>query len=302
MSQMTAHLRSDQVRSGVTFRRILVATDFSAAAQTALDRARVLARQFHGQICVAHVIPPGVFHFVSPDRTGETLVQAREYAKQEIERLLRDPAGEGIPHEGIVLEGPIWPILQETIKTRAIDLAVLGTNGRSPNKKMVLGSVAEEIYRMSDCPTLTVSAESKEIVSLAKFAHLLYPTNFKPHSEKAGEFVHMLEREHQTQLTVLHVVENNDDNSEQAHQLVRDFFVKRMLKGLPEACISKCEPEFAVRFGKPAEEILREAERVNSDLIVLGLRAAKRAAGYLPSEVAYRIVCRAQCAVLSIYH
>ena len=38
------------------------------------------------------------------------------------------------------------------------DLIVMGTLGRSGLKRLLMGSVAEEVLRMSSCPVLTVKA------------------------------------------------------------------------------------------------------------------------------------------------
>jgi nucleotide-binding universal stress UspA family protein len=165
----------------------------------------------------------------------------------------------------------------------------------------VLGSVAEEIFRMADCPVLTVGPQV-EVLQGAKteLRNLLYATNFKPHAERAANIAHALVREHAAHLCILHVVEEPNEDSPKGHPIVRDFLIKRMRKGLPESCVNRCEPDFLVRFGEPGEEILRTAKESHSDLIVLGLRPAEKLAGYLPSAVAYRIVCQAACPVLTL--
>ena len=44
----------------------------------------------------------------------------------------------------------------EAIRKEQIDLLVLGTRGRTGLTKLVLGSVAEELFRRAPCPVLTV--------------------------------------------------------------------------------------------------------------------------------------------------
>lgn len=57
-----------------------------------------------------------------------------------------------------------------TIRTKDIDLVVLGTHGRRGLRKLVLGSVAEEVFRLAPCPVLTVGLNTTEAPSEPLFA------------------------------------------------------------------------------------------------------------------------------------
>jgi hypothetical protein len=98
----------------------------------------------------------------------------------------------------------VWPALQEIIQSEQIDLVVVGTHGRTSHKKLALGSVAEEIFRMADCAALTVGSRAKVPKgATAESRKLLYATNFKPHAEHAASAAYFLEREHGAHLIVL---------------------------------------------------------------------------------------------------
>ena len=68
----------------------------------------------------------------------------------------------GLPHEDIVERGPIQEVTSDFIHRNRIDLLVLGTHGRRGLNKFLLGSVAEELFRVATCPVLTVGAEVPE--------------------------------------------------------------------------------------------------------------------------------------------
>jgi nucleotide-binding universal stress UspA family protein len=286
----------------VQFQRILVATDFSAGARAALDCALGIARRFQSRVYLVHVIPAGVLEYVSPARSEEAIQQARNFAAQEMRRLVEHAACAGMVHEEILCGGGVWPLLQDFVKGHAIDLLVLGTHGRTAAKKQLLGPVAEEIFRLAECPVLTVGARSERpALSNDGVQRILFATNFKPHSERAAAFAHSLEREHGAKLTVLHVVEEQLQSRESGQGIIRDFMIRRMRKGLPEACVGNWEPEFQVRFGEPGEQILSVAREQHSDLIILGLRPGILAEGELPSAIAYKLVCQADCPVLTTH-
>ena len=49
--------------------------------------------------------------------------------------------------------------LRTIIKSREIDLLAIGTHSGRAEKKLVFGSVADQIYRLVDCPVLTAPPE-----------------------------------------------------------------------------------------------------------------------------------------------
>ena len=56
-----------------------------------------------------------------------------------------------------------------------------------------------------------------------------------------------------------------------------------------------------IRFEFPVEAILREAEEQHADLIIMGVhRHAPHAAAHLPWAIAYEVVCRGSCPVLTV--
>ncbi len=300
MSSDSANSRSDQVRSGSLYQRILVATDFSRISGYALGHAYAIARQLHAKLFLVHVIPKEL-PFVPPEAFNETIGKAREYGQKELKKLAAVAGLDDLEHHEILAEGPVWSTLQDLIRSELIDLLVIGTHGRTSNRTLALGSVAEEIFRSAACPVLTVGPQAKVPEGATPpFKNLLYATNFKPHAERASSVAYYLEREHPAHLSVLHVVEEAGKDLTAGNHILNDFLVKRMRKTMPAECLNRCEPDFLVRFGEPGEEILHAATASHADLIILGLRPAEKLAGYLPSAVAYRIVCQASCPVLTL--
>ena len=300
MSMVRATSRGDQVRPGTEFRRILLATDFSPSAGLALQYAHILCRQLRAKLFLVHVVP-SEFPFVPPQSFDETFASARQYACEELQKLAASTGLTDVAHEEILAHGGVWHNLQEIIQSEHIDLVVLGTHGRSLSKKLTLGSVAEEIFRGADCPVLTVGPQARvPMGTVPEIRNLLYATNFKPHAERASSAAYFLKREHAAHLSVLHVVEDAGDGSDVGNTILRDFLVNRMRKTMPAVCLNHGEPDFLVRFGEAGKEILRTAVESQTNLIILGLRHAEKLAGYLPSAVAYRIVCQAPYPVLTL--
>ena len=301
MSTGRVTVKDDQSKPVVQYRRILVATDFSEGAQGALEYALTMARRFQSKVYLAHVIPSQVFHFISPESSAEAIQKAKVFASGELRRWIDAAAMSDVEHEELLVEGQVWPVLQELIESHKIDLLAMGTHGRTSQKKLLLGAVAEEVFRLAECPILSVGPEVQvEASKKAELRRLLYATNFKPHAERAASMAFALKRAHGAKLTVLHVAEESGDPTLEGHELVRDFLVKRLKKVMPAACKDTCEPEFQVRFGEAAQEILRAVTEQDADLLVLGLRGGRGVAGQLPSATAYELVRQAPCPVLTL--
>jgi nucleotide-binding universal stress UspA family protein len=287
----------------VKLQRILVATDFSAGALGALEQALSLAERFQSRIFLVHAIPTGALRYVAPAGIDDAIRQAKRFAAEEMQGLVDKLGCANLVQQQILCGEEVWPMLQEFAAAQDIDLIVLGTHGRTGSEKRLLGPVAEEIFRLAVRPVLTVGPGAEQLPGeLPQLRRILYATNFKPHAERAANFAYALEREHRAQLTVLHVVEEPANGPTGGDEMVRDFLLQRMKKGIPSSYAENSEPAFQVGFGEPGEEILALARKEQADLIVLGVRVGKVCSGHLPSAIAYKIACQSPCPVLTIRH
>ena len=166
---------------------------------------------------------------------------------------------------------------------------------------MLIGSVAEEIFRQADCAVLTVGpavrGDSQKEVELN---HILFATDFGPGAEKAAAHAFSLAQEHGAQLTLLHVIESAAAYTEEtvAHQ--REINIVRMKRLMPPGGENWCSPEFRVTYGAAIEEILLAAREAKADLIVMGAKPRKSLAGHVPLTIAYNVVTKATCPVLTV--
>lgn len=280
---------------------ILFATDFSPASEAALGYALAIARRYDSKLFVAHVIRPDVYQMLPPENLAGVLEQIRHYAEQEMANLLISGRLRGIPHEILLEQGQLWSVLSGMMEKNEIDLIVVGTRGRTGVQKLLLGSVAEEIFRVSHRPVLTVGPTvSGRAPEATQLHQIVFATDFTPAAEQAAAYALSLAQEHQAHLTLMHVVRDVDKVSPESVARLREFFTKRLEKIVPPETDLWCDPEFAVSFGAPAEGVLEVAKNKHADLIVLGVRGVASFAGHLPPATAYKIVCQAPCPVLTV--
>lgn len=150
--------------------KILFPTDFSTAAQTALELATSLARDRGAKLIIAHVEEPPMAYGGGELYYGIEMPDRKQLEKMLSEVVPTDPAV-GYEHR-LVIGSPATAIVYLAEKENA-DLIVMPTHGRTGVLRVLMGSVAEEVVRKAKCPVLTVKATAakptgKEVTAAAK--------------------------------------------------------------------------------------------------------------------------------------
>jgi len=137
------------------FNRICCPTDFSEASRPAMELAARLARRDGAGLTILHVTGtrwPGEQGAILPRphsrEEDETVLLARWTA--EAERL----AGSTV--SSVLLSAPVAPAIVGFARDDATDLIVMSSHGRTGFRRLVLGSVTEEVVRTAACPVLVV--------------------------------------------------------------------------------------------------------------------------------------------------
>jgi nucleotide-binding universal stress UspA family protein len=135
-------------------KHILVPVDFSPASERSLEKALQLARAFDARITLLHVWSlPAVAYAEGLAWPIDDLQQA---AREALAGLLARTVKVHPDTDSVLLEGNEWRQILETVKSRGCDLVVMGTHGRRGLPRLLLGSVAERVVRLSSVPVLTV--------------------------------------------------------------------------------------------------------------------------------------------------
>lgn len=294
-------MKTAAVRTAVRFRNILFATDFSPAAAHAIPYVKRIAKHYDADLVALHVRPPAVNPMTQPatwpDKEAIRL-QNGEYRNELLDTFA------GIRTNALIEDGDIQSRLQAAIEKNNIDLVVIGTRGRTGLGKLLLGSVAEEIFRTVTCPVLTVGPRSDSSRSAnGEFREILFATDFTSESQAAAACAVSLAQEFQARLILLHIVpEQQPGDLVSASDVTRA--AKELLRKLvPEEAQAWCKPEYLVEQGNPADRILELAHLRESDLIVLGVKPEEGVPGsttHLPNATAHKIVSRAECPVLTV--
>jgi nucleotide-binding universal stress UspA family protein len=287
------------IMSPILIQNVLLATDFSEASVAAVGHAAAVARSYQGTVDIVHVVVPEVYWWAPPESLPSIEEGIRIWAEQKMKNVLASEQLGDVPHEGIIKHGEIWDVLQSVVAQRRSDLIVTGTRGRRGLRKLVMGSVAEEILRLSLVPVLNVQPDAG-LSGITALRNVLYPTDFSVDSIRALAYALSFSEKFQACLTLLHVVRGALDNPERERLQV--FFIYQLQELVQQQATSPGRQQFRVEFGDPTSGILRCADSTNADLIVMGVRgtgAMVRASTHFGST-AYRVISEARVPVFSV--
>jgi len=288
----------------VSIKNILYLTDFSEASESALPFAMSFAREYGSAVHALHILMPPPYVYATPESSAAGLAALEDGAVEGMKQI--DAQLAGLPHDtAIERDVMIMPRLQRAIRDWHVDLVVLGTRGRTGAQKLMLGSVAEEIFRQSPVPVLTIGPRTQnQPHNAARFHRVMFATDFSPESMAAAPYAISIAQENQAVLLLLHVVKDHDKGGAWNR---KEASVAHALGNLHEIVPPDaelwCRPETLVKFGNPAVQILETAEGRGIDLIVMGVKNAAGhlgAATHLERATAHQIVSHAACPVLTV--
>lgn len=280
--------------TSLKLKNVAFATDFSEASLSALPFASAIARAFGSTLHLCHIEPSAP---LSAGLADPRLYEAAgKDAAAQLSALRKLPPLIGLSSTLVLAEGGLKDELLKIIDKNRIDLLVAGTRGRTGLRKMLLGSVLEEMCRVATCPILTVGP-GMAFNADVPFKHILFPTNLSELSKKAVPYIALLARKYGAHVTVLHVVPE-DEATLGDEKTFRQAVLTKMSATFGPA-LAAFQPEFVVEFGDAAETVLHVAAERKANLVALGIRNAFRP-GVLRARTAYRIMAGSPCPVLTV--
>ncbi len=143
----------------IGIKNILCAVDFSIHSTRALEFAHKIAEKNSSGLLIAHILSSlkleksfaGLRILSEQDKQNY-----RNYAVQEAEKALSSPANVWDKAERIIKIGVPYKAINEIAAERDSDLIVIGAQGVSSTKGVLLGSIAEALVKSSPCPVMLI--------------------------------------------------------------------------------------------------------------------------------------------------
>lgn len=138
------------------------------------------------------------------------------------------------PLESILARGELKDVLPELIQRYEIDLLVLGSHGRHGIDKLILGSTAEQIFRVASCAVLMIGPTATPHAAHSQTLNrILFATDFSPTSLHALRYALSLAEENEAGVVLLH--EMKQFPFEQERQMLEAKTLAHLTKSLGPA-------------------------------------------------------------------
>lgn len=259
-------------------KHILAATDLSAPARHAVERAALVAAGNDATLAMIHIA-----NLAPLDQVRQLLSSEPERLEQDLLDQLRESLrtlGAAI-HErfGVtpalrVATGDLLPELLNQAATLPADLLVLGARGSSFLRHILLGTTAERLLSSSRVPMLIVKQPPHE-----PYRQLLVPVDFSPSSLRALRLARTIAP--RADITVLHVFEVpfegqlryagvEESKIEHYRAIAHNQAWEKLRQLRTSADLDDARVELLVRQGDVSQRILEQEQETDSDLIVVG--------------------------------
>jgi nucleotide-binding universal stress UspA family protein len=294
-------------------KRILFPTDFSRCADQALEHAVFLAEKYEAEIHVLHAVTlfndqPGVVNDEF-EETEEMIKKLEDIAEIQLNKVSVAHEDDDIKIIKAQTRGiSAAPVILEYASKNSIDLIVMGTHGRRGLGHFFLGSVAEEIVRMSEAPVFTIR-EAKSPTSPKAKENILVPLDFSEHSKNALVNANEIAKSYEAKIHLLHIIE---ETMHPAFSLSGKSSIFDLIPGIDEDCRKRTEKiaketissqvnyEIHIKGGRAASDIIKFAKENSTDLIVIATHGLTSLEHMLLGSVTEKVVRMAHCPVFTV--
>lgn len=143
------------------YRRILVPVDGSPTSNKALVAALQIARDSGGRVRLVHEVDE--LSYLTGFENGQIVIEEVRKGAQRVLTAGQEMANSaGVACETQMLDKPgerLGQLVADEARVWNADLIVVGTHGRRGVSRMMLGSGAEQVIRLSPVPVLVIRGD-----------------------------------------------------------------------------------------------------------------------------------------------
>lgn len=288
--------------------QILAATDLSAPAGHAVERAALLAQRHGARLRLVHVSPPApmarLAQLISAGALPPDLApRLRDSTQARLQALASQHSTQhGVQADAHALVGELLPTLQAEADALHCSLIVLGGQGENTLRHLLLGSTAERLLSGATRPMLVVRQAPR-----AAYQCVLVAVDLSPASLRAIELARTVAPG--ARLCLLHAFDLPFEGSLRYAGVSEDEITRYRLDAQAQAegqldalaasaGLAPHEALTVVRHGDAALRIAEQAQAFGADLIVAGKHADRVLERLFLGSVTRRVLADTQVDVL----
>ncbi len=268
----------------LSIHKILLPIVFAETSRPVAQQAAWLARRFHAEIVLLHVVTPlsypaGLLE-TGHDITARDLhARIVQQAQEDLEQALR-PELDGIAVTRVLLRGTPSHEIVKTARDQNVDMIVMSTRGEGAFYRLLLGSVTAKVLHEVQCPVWTgahLTEANLEDVPVREFSvrRVLCSVELNGHSLHTVSLAAEMAAVMDATLTLVHITGSVEIYGPGGSHV--DPLWKEKIVGFAAEEIAKLQQsagtqaEVIIDSGGNVPELLnRAAEQSQADVLVIG--------------------------------
>ncbi|KKM19324.1 hypothetical protein LCGC14_1656810 [marine sediment metagenome] len=194
--------------------KILIPTDFSNNAMHALRYAIALFKWEEAQFYLLHAYANEVYDDFRPNSKTDVEVKEtndKKNSKNRFDRLIKDITEGSSNHNHVYKSLNAFDALvvsvKDAVKEKSIDLVIMGTKGKTNDKKIIFGSNTMQVLKYVQCPVLIIPHDA--VIHNPK--RILLPTDFMlPYKPQQFKVLNYLGNEYKAEINSLYISDFED--------------------------------------------------------------------------------------------
>lgn len=155
-------MQTSTIKAMSSLKRILVATDLSVQSAAAFQTALDVCLELGASLSILHVLDQSHANPQAADQRTQQKSRA-DGALRCLDELQERATNVGVTSTTLLEKGVVPLRILDTIASKHIDLAILGTKAIHGIKRLASGSTAEEVLRNAPCPVLVVGPRVPDV-------------------------------------------------------------------------------------------------------------------------------------------
>jgi nucleotide-binding universal stress UspA family protein len=296
------------------FHHLLVPLDGSHMSESSLPAAARIARQAGAQLTLVHVIEKRAPAAIHSERHLVTPGEASAYLAE----VVKMPLLAGLRVETHVHEAEVRDVarsITDHTAELAPDLVVMSIHGTGGARRLVFGTIAQQVIGRGATPVLLVRPSRDPASEQAKeWTSIVAPIDGNPVHEKSLPLAAMLASAFSCRLHLLMVTPNPEEltGSEKAASVLMPGATRirlEMESAGAEAYVSARAAQLSatgVRTdceaarGDPARAIIRTARKLSADMVIMGTHGRAGTEAFWEGSVAARVIARSRVPLLLV--
>jgi len=262
----------------LSIQKILVPVVFTDTSKHVAHQAAWLARRFHAEVILLHVVPPLIYpagilesgHEITARDLHAHIIQQ---AQKNLDEALQ-PELDGLAVTRVLIRGDPAREIVETARDRNVDLIVMSTHGYGAFYRLLLGSVTAKVLHESPCPVWTGAHVEETTTSAFSIRRVLCSVDLGLHSHHTVSLAAQMAAAVEATLTLVHITDSVEHFGPGGSYV--DPVWKERLVGFAAKDIAKVQQEAGtnaeviIDSGNVTELLNRAAEQTKADVLIVG--------------------------------